>query len=608
MFSHYMLLMEVSNELSRQDLKNLLFCCGDAVSEADAEKIESGVDLFKMLKHVNRLKPDRYDYLKELLKTVGRVDLASKLPSQLKTILYKVPIGKKSFFCYKESSQESHSLISRNGHEKLPQINSSDTGKKSSSPRVVLLQIAEHLSTEDTSKLAFLFADKLSLNRGEKMKGTELLWQLETAGVIDPSQPETLAESLHAIGRKDLASLYVSMQSPQSILSSLNNSHQLLSTKISMFMRKKAFYSFQRNIMIAVLESDASAIEEQIVKPVTKHSTESYEYSVIYSLSMDALALIHNQTKFDRFIESTLSTVCDFTEAYLKSLHHYISSDSITIPAVEQSFETCRQCYNTFQEVMNETEWASAFQKKVETEIRERRTPTGNPACKALMCIYDICSELYGGTEIESAMKVIDQNLYSIEYLHYAYCCKVIMTQWLETLLCLLAGDFAESVTSYDCSLLRATLLEIVTKHLDSVSSAYTKISGVIGSDTAKRISEILLSEGVVIDTQASQYTNSSNKSYGFSEYVANYSVPVFTYVFLLLEISFFGSCNSHLSTISSRLTDFHLDVIPRSMPLTMKMITNVTNGYELQVDKFRETALKLNATCAPVIEQIIQI
>lgn len=52
---HFVLLVQISDQLSERDLKYLVFCCGSAVSDATAEKIISGVDLFKALKHQNLL-------------------------------------------------------------------------------------------------------------------------------------------------------------------------------------------------------------------------------------------------------------------------------------------------------------------------------------------------------------------------------------------------------------------------------------------------------------------------------------------------------------------------------------------------------------------------
>ncbi len=593
---HYMLLMEISSELSRQDLRNLIFCCGDVISEAEAEKIESGVDLFKALKHQDRLKPDQYDFLKKLLKTVGRVDLAEKLPCLLKTVLSRVPSYKKSVFLSSKKKKVPSLSIKAENEDEVPVSGTSNS-------RVVLLQIAEHLSTEDTSKLAFLFADKLSLNRGERMKGTELLWQLETAGVIDPSQPETLAESLHVIGRKDLASLYVSMQSPQSILSSLNTSHQLLNIKISMLTKKRSHYSFQRKVMLALLRCDRTTMAEMIIKPVTQRSIGFYEYSFVHRLYMDSLSSAQKTKDLGRAIVSTLPEVFDFNYAYFDACYHYIIDSNIDMCAIKLCFQQCRDCFEKFQDAINisEIQWNDGFRSEIKAEITERRTPTGSPGHKAVECIHQVCSELCGGSEITSAMKDVDEGLYALESIHYAHCYRVILTQWLETILGMLSHDSVS--LPFDPSLLRATLLGIVTKYQDQIGYIYEEISSVIGKDITNEISERLYKDGIIINKKISL---SDLEDGDAIEYGRKLSLSLFTYLLLLFQFSCLKSFSINYSEIFSRLKKFNHETYRNTVPSSITLIKNMAGQYEIHVDRFRDIALNYNPLCTPVIEKII--
>ena len=78
-----MLLLQISDALTQQDLDSLLFCCGDVIPESAAEKVRKGTDLFTALKHRNLLGHGQYSYLRECLTAIERIDLARKLPSEL---------------------------------------------------------------------------------------------------------------------------------------------------------------------------------------------------------------------------------------------------------------------------------------------------------------------------------------------------------------------------------------------------------------------------------------------------------------------------------------------------------------------------------------------
>lgn len=99
--------------------------------------------------------------------------------------------------------------------------------------------MATELTSEEVSKFAYLFADHLPHASEEKIGAIELLLQLETACVLSPNRPKLLTNMLNAIilaGRKDLATAFLSVQTPQSIQSSFSASHQLLHVKMSMLM------------------------------------------------------------------------------------------------------------------------------------------------------------------------------------------------------------------------------------------------------------------------------------------------------------------------------------------------------------------------------------
>ena len=83
---YYSMLTELSLRLSRDDLTNLIFSCGNILPPSAAEKITTGVHFFQELKQRGHLGPANFDYLRKQLVLVGRHDLASMLPDQFEIL------------------------------------------------------------------------------------------------------------------------------------------------------------------------------------------------------------------------------------------------------------------------------------------------------------------------------------------------------------------------------------------------------------------------------------------------------------------------------------------------------------------------------------------
>ncbi|XP_059204862.1 protein FADD isoform X2 [Centropristis striata] len=72
-------LLEISNQLSGEQLKDLKYLCGDMIGKGKMEKITTGTQLFQVLTERTKLGPDKLDYLSQLLKEIKRPDLSNKL-------------------------------------------------------------------------------------------------------------------------------------------------------------------------------------------------------------------------------------------------------------------------------------------------------------------------------------------------------------------------------------------------------------------------------------------------------------------------------------------------------------------------------------------------
>lgn len=73
------LLLEVSNNLSNEQLKQLKFLCRDTIGKRQLEKIDTGIKLFEVLSERGELGADNKDHLCQLLREIRRQDLAEKI-------------------------------------------------------------------------------------------------------------------------------------------------------------------------------------------------------------------------------------------------------------------------------------------------------------------------------------------------------------------------------------------------------------------------------------------------------------------------------------------------------------------------------------------------
>lgn len=574
-----MLLLGISEELSRKDLKNLVFCCEDIIPEAEIEQIGCGTDLFRALKHQNRLGPNQYDYLRERLTAIGRLDLANKLPNQ---DVGGVPSSKKSVVlpehCF--SAQDDRTFVL--------------TDK--CSPRARMLKIAEQLTLNDVSKLVFLFADKLSVEYRDERRPLSVLHQLETVGVMNLDQPDTVAFPLYTIGRKDLAAKVASAGILCSLPHSLRSAHQLACLKASMLQRHRSAYSLQCKLMSTLLAVSRSTFEGQVVRPLVRGLMKSYQFSTVIHLSVDALSSVE-KNNFDRIFQLTLPNIFDFLGAHSVSLHHTLTCENISLSTVISCFQIWSKSYSRFEGIMNEIQWNTELMAGTRKEFIQRHTPIGTPARGAVQCLYDVCSELYGGNTIKSVLKMIDKKLYLLEHLYYAYSCREAMIKWLQALLCLLTTN---RITC-DLQLLKVTLLKVAKE--ERFRSIYPYLSSVVSQDVMKKMSERLSKEGIDVENEFIQ----DNFIFSEDNYALCTDIPAYAYLFYFLQCSYFGPDSVNLNDVLSKLKDFHLKFITSSSYVSsmMKVYKNAIRAFQLQVDKFQRIAVQSNELCADTIKFI---
>ena len=73
------LLLDLSNGLTVEDLRQLKHLCGDDFGDGELEKIERGYELFKELENRNLLSKEKRNYLATKLVEVGKPKLSDRL-------------------------------------------------------------------------------------------------------------------------------------------------------------------------------------------------------------------------------------------------------------------------------------------------------------------------------------------------------------------------------------------------------------------------------------------------------------------------------------------------------------------------------------------------
>ena len=593
--THRKLLLQISEDLTQRDLDNLQFCCGDHISESEAKKVSKGTDLFVVLRKRNLLGPGQYGYLRECLTAIERRDLASRLPSELEAVLAQVPSCDRSLvYIGEESRFVPPALPSEENHDSI------------FSSKLHFLKIAERLSSEEVLKLAYLCSIELCEDSGE-VGGVKVLFQLEKAGIIDPSQPETLAKLLQCIERRDLASLLFPAHNPRSAQAfGLDQASQLLGIKTSMLTHKHSHYVFQRRVLSTIVSSDRAVLEQQIVKPVLARLVESYNSSTLFQLCAPSLGTFKETGSFDDLLRNSLFLVSDFLEAYSDLFDHYLYCEGgvISVATLGPLFEKCHDCYNRFEAGIEKFPWNSTLRQHVKKDLAQRRTPFGSPAYNAMKCIYDICSELTDKVKVQSVMEGVDRNLYILECLFYGFSFRIVLSQWLKSILCLL-GQNAVSV-SYSADVLRSTLVQIVRTHWDQICCCYHKLASVLGKDIMKQLSAELLNEGVDIEASQQRHTLSQSE---LEEYVLHIKTLIFMDIFALLQLSYFGNKLELRDTLAG-MRNFHYGFMTSSyfITYTMKIYKNLIRAYEAQIEGFRDSIIKSSCLCGPVLTQLMSL
>ena len=384
---YFSLLTSVSRQLSKDDLKHLVFSCGSILPTSSAEKIASGVDLFQELKRRGHLGPANYNYLRKQLVLVGRHDLASMLPDQFEILFGQSSLRDKGLFgCFVSPIPSDTNLVD---------VSMLKVCHPTTESRIFLMYLSQQLNYEDIKKLSFLMYPTHS-----QVTTMDLAELLESEGGLSSIDVVNhLSSCLEAVGRVDIAQILNPLKVPSVLMTSLSTSQQQLNLKMRLFLHsKQQSYDFHMKAL-GILETD-SETKIKLIGPIIHCIQESFEKSRILVLTNSLEKAMHdsqvNTTKqidFDSLIKTSLLEALKVHNAYTMR-YDILYSDKVPTEKLcglsDQFHESCK----SFDCLMGSFNWNSEIRDEFKELIKLRRSPFGKPAELACQYIFDLSEEI----------------------------------------------------------------------------------------------------------------------------------------------------------------------------------------------------------------------
>lgn len=589
---YHLLLTSLSQRLSKEDLKSLVFSCGDVLPRFAAESITAGTDLFRELNQRGHLGPSNYDYLRGKLEQVGRSDLSSLLPDQFEILFGQVRDEENMLFGYVSSPAVPTAAVCPMNFQLTKY-----TSAPSVAHRMFLLHLSEQLTSEELEKLAYLVCPQQCNDQFTAAKlRLGLTDLLEKGGsVISMQFIDLLSTCLEAIGRADLAQHLCSLTAPQVFLSSFSTSQQQLDLKISLlFYSKHQSYDFHMRAL-TTLERDGG-YRTRLLKPVIEGIFDNYHRSTVLPLAQTLQIILQNWSRrdnFDKSIGASLQKVFDFNQAYNARTRFIDSSSEMHLERLQELNSNCSKAYEEFDSIMNMFDWNSEARSELRRKERYRATPFGTPADIACEYIFDLCQETSRCSGLRREKEQVEKHLQILHGVFGCCCSNGVVLQWLATLLCLSTSFSKTHNIILDLSKHKALLVNLVKLVKDDITELYPMISLLVGGDLLQRIAPFLESQiGVFRPTENHQRLE--------VPIVNPFTVLFHSFLIKLLAVASLGpSC---IGAYNVHLTD---QLLTSHTSYASHVILLIASGMRQQVEAFRTRALAEDELCERLINAL---
>ena len=581
---YHLLLISLSQRLSKEDLKSLVFSCGDVLPRSAADSITAGTDLFRELNQRGHLGPSNYDYLRHNLELVGRNDLASLLPDQFEIMFDKARATEKTRFGYVSNPE-------------VPAVHpmSFQLAKFTSAPsvtnRMFFLHLSEQLTSEELEKLAYLMCPQQCNNQFTAAKVRLGLADLLEKGenVISLQFIHLLSTCLDAIGRADLAQHLCSLIGPQVLLSSFSTSQQQLNLKISLLLHSKhQSYDFHMKALAMLEREDGCRV--RVLGPLMKELGKCYNRSTILPLAQKLQIVLQSWShpeEFDELIHISLKIIFDFNPAYRTRTRFIEHSRELHLKQLHSLNSKCTEAYKEFDSIMSSFEWNPDVRSEVKRNEKSRGLPFGTPADIAVEYIFELCKETHRCKGLHQEKQLAKKQL-QILHSAFGYCCHgAVVLQWLATLLCLSTS----CSSTLDLSKHKALLLSLITQVKDDINDLYPMISLILGNDFWQKVAPLLESIGVFQAVQNHQQLKIHTLSVNLIELL------YLVFLIKLLAVASLGpSC---IGVYDVQVTD---QLLTGQTSYCSHVILLIASGMKQQVEAFQKRVLAEDRLCQHLI------
>jgi hypothetical protein len=470
-------LIEISQRLSKDDLNNLVYSCEDILPLSTAEQITAGIHLFRELKHRGHLGPANYDYLRKQLMLVGRHDLASMLPDQFEILFGRLTVRDKGYFgCFVSPIFPVTSDC---------MINASllDHSQPSSESRILLMQLCQQLSSEDTKKLIYLICPTQS-----KITALGFAELLEREGGLHSYNViSRLSSSLNAVGRVDLAQQLARLKMthlpvPSSSLSALQLQLNL-KMRLLLHSKQQSFDFYMKALSEVECNVD---VRMKLLGPVYARVQTSFSSSniteLIQSLQKNLIA-INSGVNFDSLVNKSILEGLKVDQAY-SMRNTLLGCQDIPLRKLREVTKQVHDSYITFDSLMDIINWNSSVREDLKSDVKQHRSPFGTPADFACKYILELSQEIGRGSSQE-VYAIIDSHIQALNSNYYCCCYHILVLQWLASLLCFFTSfGFGQ----LDLCKFKETLQCILEQKKDEIAQTYGYISDIVGHAVLQKL------------------------------------------------------------------------------------------------------------------------
>ena len=478
---YYSILTELSQRLSKDDLDNLVFSCGSILPLSTAEKLTTGIRLFRELKQRGHLGPTNYDYLRKQLVLVGRHDLASMLPDQFEILFGQSTVRDKEYFGCIVSPAAPNTVSN------VVNVSSLKYCHTNTESRIYLLHLSKQLNSEDANALAFLmFPTHSQITALEFVELLEREGGLHSINVIN-----RLSTCLEAVGRADLAQQLNFLKVPQILMSSksLSTSQLQLDLKTSLLVHsKQQSFDFYMTALSEV-ECD-SDVRVKLLSPIYVRIKNSFSTLSIIPLAHNLqeafkrYTTINNEIELDSLMNNSILEALKVDQAYaMRKI--LVSHNEVPIEKLCKLTEEVHASYNSFSCLMDIINWNSVVRDELKTCVDQHRSPFGTPAEFACKYILELSQEISRGRKIYLEKQTTDCHIRALNSNYYCCCYHVIVLQWLASLLCFFTFfGFAQ----VDLCKFKATLQNVLQQKSNELMQSYSHLSDIFGPAVLQKL------------------------------------------------------------------------------------------------------------------------